>query len=425
MTLALCNRRAFLQSAGVCLALPLLESVGARGATTTSRQECPRRMVAICFTMGVHGPNLFPGQAGRGYTPTPYLRALGRDLLPEVTVFSGLSHPDVTLGHASDVSFLTAAPHPGGDTFRNTISLDQQMVELLKPSTRIASLTLGTSGNGTLSFSRTGVPIPAETRPSALFASLFVNGSKSEKTAQIRRLKEGQSVLDALVAPTKRLYKHASTHDRNKILQYYTAIREVENDLLRSQQWAEQPKPKVNAAPPLDITDRNDSPGKLKLLLGLVYLALQSDSTRFVTLLDDGNGAIPPLPGVTMEYHTLCHHGQEPEKIAQLSIVQAKQMEHVGEFLRKLQQSTEGDQTILARTMVMFGSAMGNASNHTCTNLPIMLAGGGFRHGQHIAFDATHNLPLARLYVSMMQRLEIDTDIFASGRGALPGLALT
>ena len=159
-------------------------------------------------------------------------------------------------------------------------------------------------------------------------------------------------------------------------------------------------------------------------MLDLVHLALQTDSTRFVTLLDNGTGVVP-FPGVSMEYHTLCHHGQDPEKLAQLRAIQMKQMECVGEFLAKLARSNEHGETLLDRTAMLIGSAMGNASNHTCTNLPIVVAGGGFRHGQHLVFDQNHNTPLGRLYVSMMQRLGIETDHFVSGRGTLPGLEMT
>jgi hypothetical protein len=159
-------------------------------------------------------------------------------------------------------------------------------------------------------------------------------------------------------------------------------------------------------------------------MLDLTHLALQTDSTRFVSLYIGGSNAVQPIDGVSIEYHSLSHHGQDPEKLAQLRIIQTKQLEAIGEFLGKLRQSREGDQNLLDRTAVLFGSAMGNASSHNCKNLPIILAGGGFRHGQHLAFDRENNTPLGRLYVSMLQRLAVETDQFVSGRGTLPGLAM-
>src|SRR5438128_1538927 len=149
------TRRMFLRAAGVTLALPMFESVGVRGAPATRPAEPPRRMVALCFALGLHGPNFFPKEVGRGYTLTPYLEAMGKSFVDQMTVVSGLSHPEVTLGHASDASSLTAARFPGSGTFRNTISLDQLMVERLRPDTRIPSLVLGTRG-GSISFSRSG-----------------------------------------------------------------------------------------------------------------------------------------------------------------------------------------------------------------------------------------------------------------------------
>src|SRR5438105_1160422 len=119
------NRRAFLRAAGVTLALPLLESFGIRAATTAA----PRRMVAMCVGLGIHGPNFFPKETGRDYALTPYLEAFGKEMRGQMTVISGMSHPEVTLGHASDNTFLTAAKHPGAASFRNTVSLDQFMVE--------------------------------------------------------------------------------------------------------------------------------------------------------------------------------------------------------------------------------------------------------------------------------------------------------
>src|SRR5439155_18550272 len=135
---------------------------------------------------------------------TPYLEALGKEHRNRLTVVSGTSHPEVTLGHASDSTFLTAARFPGAPTFRNTISLDQLLVEKLKPDTRFPSLVLGTRG-GSISFTRSGVQIPAESKPSALFTKLFVNGSAAQVAAQVRRLEDGQSVMATVLEPAKRL----------------------------------------------------------------------------------------------------------------------------------------------------------------------------------------------------------------------------
>jgi Protein of unknown function (DUF1552) len=413
------HRRAFLQAAGVTLALPLLESAGVALAAPADGE--PKRLLAVCFALGLHGPNVFPQDTGRGYTATPYLKTLGEGLRDKLTIVSGLSHPDVTLGHASDASFLTSARFPGAATFRNTISLDQFLLEKLKPNTRFPALVLSTRG-GSLSFTQAGVRIPSDARPSEVFAKLFVNGSPSQVAAQVRRLQDGQSVLDAVLPSAKRLEARVSPPDRERLDQYFTAVRDVEERLLANQEWAKQSKPKVAYTPPKDIKDPNDDVGRLKLLLDLIHLAFQTDSTRFVTLYVTGSNAVQPIPGVSMEYHSLSHHGQDPEKLEQLAVVQTRQMAAVGELLTKLQTTSEGGRPLLDRTAVLFGSAMGNASSHNTKNLPIVLAGGGFQHGQHIAFDADNNGPLCRLYVSLLQWLGVETDQFGTGKGTLPNL---
>jgi hypothetical protein len=426
------SRRGFLLSAGVSLALPLLESRAGQAPARSGQDgrdgrdgeaASPRRLVAMNFALGLHGPNLFPREAGRGYTLTPYLESLGRNLRDHLTVMSGLSHPEVTLGHASDSSFLTAARFPGAPTFRNSISIDQLLAERLRPNTRFASLTLGTR-SGTISFSRSGVLIPPETRPSALFTRMFVNGTPAQVAAQVRRLEDGQSVMDAVLPAARQLQREVSAADHERLDQYFSAVRDVEQRLVSGREWARRPRPTVNYAPPRDVANPNDDVTRLQLMLDLVHLAVQTDSSRYITLYIGGSNAVQPIDGVSVEYHSLSHHGQDPEKLAQLRIIQTRQMEAVGQFLARLRQSTEAGQTLLDRTAVLVGSAMGNASSHNCKNLPIILAGGGFRHGQHLVFDSENNTPLARLYVSMLQRLGLETDQFVSGRGTLPGLEM-
>ncbi len=237
------TRRTFLRAAGVTLALPLVEASGlAAGASAAAP---PRRLVAMNFALGLHGPNILPETRGRSYALTPYLEALGPNVREHLTVLSGLSHPEVTLGHASDSSFLTAARFPGAPTFRNSISLDQFLVERLTPDTRFPSLALGTR-SGTISFTRSGVAIPLETRPSQLFARMFVNGSPAQVAAQLRRLEDGQSVLDAVLTPARQLQSELSAPDRDRFDQYFSAVRDVEQRLVSGREWARRPKPVVS-----------------------------------------------------------------------------------------------------------------------------------------------------------------------------------
>ncbi len=410
------SRRAFLRAAGVSLALPLLESTGAGGAAAAP----PRRMLAVCTMLGLHAPNLFPAEVGRNYTPTPYLKVLD-GVRDQLTVISGLSHPEVDGGHAAEASFLTAAPHPGAGSFRNTISLDQFAVEKLHPDTRFPYLCLGIRGQG-LSYSRNGVAVPPESKPSALFARLFVNGSAQQTAAQVRRLQDGQSIMDAVLGPAKQLQAAVSAPDRERLDQYFTAVREVEERLMATQQWAKKPKPAVSYSLPKDGADPADNWHRLRLMFDLIHLAFQTDSTRIITLHTAGANLVEPIAGVSDGHHNLSHHGQDPEKLAQLRLVETQLMEILAAFLTKLKGTAEAGDTLLGRTAVVFGSNLGNASSHSTKNLPILVAGGGFRHGQHLAFDAQNNTPLCRLFVSVLQHLGAEVEQFASGTGRLTGL---
>lgn len=410
------DRRRFLKAGAASLALPWLETLQARAADATP----PRRLVAICTTLGVHSPNLVPTEAGENYTATPYLECL-RSLRDQVTVFSGVSHPEVDGGHSSEVCFLTAAPHPGAPSFKNTISLDQFAVERLPAATRFPSLILSTRG-GSLSYTRSGVAIPSESQPSRLYTRLFVNGSAQQVAAQVRRLQDGQSVLDTVRDPARRLEGRISASDRERLDQYFTALREVETRMQSAQEWARRPKPRVNYAMPRDPTNPADHIARLGLLFDLMHLALQTDSTRIITLKVTPGNLVLPIEGVSLDSHNLSHHGQDPDKLAQLRIVEAKQMETLAEFLTKLRQTNEGGRSLLDGTSVVYGSNLGNASSHNTKNLPVVLAGGGFRHGRHLAFDTQNNTALGKLFVSVLQRIGVETDQFATARGTLPGL---
>jgi hypothetical protein len=418
------SRRRFLRAAGVTLALPLLDRFTPRAACGAEAKQPIRRMVCMNTTLGIYAPHLIPEQAGTDYTPTAYLDVL-KDFRQETTVFSGVSHPDVDGGHSSEASFLTAAPHPGSSSFRNSISLDQLAVERIGAETRFASLTLTSGGgNGSISFSRSGVMQPADNKPSVVFKKLFLEGTPAEVRQQVQRLEDGQSILDLLLGQAKRLQRTSGAADRERLDQYLGSVREVEQRLQKAEEWTAHPKPKVEMPPPTDITNAADILGRTRLLFDLVQLALQTDSTRVVTVLLQGHNSVPPIDGITQDWHNLSHHGKDPEKIAQLKIIEAGQFTALQEFLAKLKGSSEDADSLLDRTMVLYGSNLGNAASHDTRNMPMLLAGGGFRHGQHLAFDAKNNTAVGQIYVGMLQRLGIETDQFASGKGRIRGLEL-
>lgn len=368
-------------------------------------------MVAIQTNMGILPDYFFPEKAGRDYTFSPYLERLAQHR-ENMTVFSGVSLPGVTGGHAAQRCFLTGTPHPERGGFRNWVSLDQYAAEQVGNHTRYPSIVLAvTNENATLSYTRSGAPIPAENSPRKLFRKLFVQGNADEVEANVEALRQGRSTLDFVGEQSKRLNRSLSPTDRRRMDQFSTSVRELEQRLHSAQEWEYKPKPKVTAKPPEDIDDIRRFVDKTKLMFDCIKLALETDSTRIVSLFVD-----------TTVIHNITHHGGRPEALAELRGHEEGQFDVLGQFLTSLTETKEEDQTLLDRTMALYGTCMGSANSHSNVNLPALLAGGGFRHGQHIAFDKDNNYPLSNLYVSMLQRLGIETDKFSTATGTMRGL---
>jgi hypothetical protein len=345
-------------------------------------------------------------------------------------VFSGVSHPDVDGGHPADNCFLTAAPRPASGGFRNTISLDQFAAEQIGHLTRFPSLTLGVNvrqGQRSLSWTGSGVLIPCEERAAAVFQRLFLEGSPAEIAAQERRLKLGKSIMDSVAGQVSGLKRDVGERDRDRLDQYFTGVRELEQRLDQAREWERKPKPKVSAKVPEDPNDPSAYMDKVKVMYDLARLAIETDSTRMITLLLDSVSS-PAIQvngqAVSDGYHNLSHHGKNPTKIAQLERIDHEHMKLLDGLYRGLGEIKEGESNLLDRTMVLYGSNLGNANTHVTTNLPVILAGGGFRHGQHLAFDQQRNYPLPNLFVSMLQRAGINAEKFASSTGTMRGLEL-
>ena len=379
-----------------------------------------RRMLAMGAPLGIHTPYLFPKSAGRDYEVTPYLEPL-QSLRQKFSVVSGLMHPDVDGGHSAEKSFLTGAAHPGQPSFQNTISVDQFAAEQIGHKTRFASLTLA-ADRSSLSYTRSGVQIPAETKPSRLFAKLFLDGTSEQKASQMRRIEDGQSVMDLVRDQTRQVARKVGQQDNQTLEQYLTSVRELEQRLVQAAEWAKLPKPTVDRKPPSDITDRADFTGRMQLMYDMIFLAIQTDSTRLVTLHGAGGAEVVALDGVDDGWHNLSHHGRDPDKIEMLAIIEKEEMRLFAELMQKLDAVREGENTLLDQTAILMGSNLGNASSHSNANLPIIAAGGHFQHGQHLAFDPASPPPLCNLLVSFLQHLGLEVDRFSSGQSTLTGL---
>jgi hypothetical protein len=408
------SRRAVLRGAGVALALPLLEAMTPAFAAVGESRKA-KRFVGVSLALGLHGPNLVPATSGRNYQPSMYLKSL-QDIRNDFTVVSGSSHPGVTGGHTAEGSIYSACPNQRGTTSRNTISLDQLMAKHLGHETRFPSLVLNTNSQNSPSYTENGSMIPALNDAMRLFTRLFVNDSKVEQDRQAELIRRGRSVMDVVGAEAKLLQREVGPGDRDKLDAWFTSVRDLENRLVANEEWVRKPKPKVSLKSPTSIPRDNEVEVQ-RIFLDIVHMALVTDSTRFITLHVTGN-SVTGLEGVDTSYHTLSHHGLDAEKLRQLAIVEQGNINAWGDFLRKL----KADQ-LLDETMVLLTSNLGNASSHDNKNMPVLFAGGGFKHGQHLAFDQKNNYPLPNLYLSAMHRLGLQDERFATSTGEMNGLA--
>jgi hypothetical protein len=412
------SRRAALKASGIAIALPLLESM--KPAIGHEHTAPPKRMVLICNALGLHSPSLFPKTPGTDYANTEYL-----DLLQahrsDFTIFSGLSHPDQNGKdpHDTEMTFLTAAINPGLGGFKNSISVDQVAAMHLGHATRFPSITLGSNTQESQSYNSDGVMLPADFRPSRVFAKLFLAGSPEEQRRQRQTLAEGRSILDSVGDQTKALNRRVSGGDRKQLDEYFAAIRTAEKELAASDAWLDRPKPEVNVEIPKDIAESSELLGRIRELMNLIPLILQTDSSRVVTVMIQDHHVVPNIAGVQAGHHPLSHHGQDPAKIAQLKIIESGILSTFSDLLTQLGQRSAQGARLLDHTAVLFGSNLGNANAHDPSNLPIILAGGGYGHGRYVAYDKRNNIPLCNLFVSLLNNMGLETASFATSTGKL------
>ena len=412
------KRRTFLKATGVSLALPLLETMSP--ALGSAPAAAPKRMVCICTTLGLHPPSLWPRTSGADYESTEYLDLL-KDHRKDFTLFSGLEHEGQTGRdpHNCELTWLTAAQGPGLGGFRNSISVDQYAAEKLGYVTRFPSVVISSNSAKSQSFTSSGVMVPAERSPAKLFSKMFLKGNARQVEKQKRQLSDGRSILDSLRSQAKKLQRGTSRSDNRQLDEYYESIRKAEKDLAEVQAWMAKPKPKVEAPPPDDIRDKRNLVGRTQLLMNMVPLILQTDSSRVVAVMIQDHYSVPQVDGVSLEHHNLSHHGRDKSKIQQLKKIESALVNCFGSLLGQLKAKKEGTGTLLDSSSVLFGSNLGNANSHDPRNLPIFLAGGGFRHGGYVARRKGDTAPLCNLFVSMLNNMGLETESFAQSNGAL------
>jgi len=413
MTFKRLDRRTFLRAAGVCVGLPLLDAMLPAQQPAAQR---PRRMVLIGRPLGMHTPFLFPEQTGRDYQHTRYTRILDAHK-SQFTVFSGMSHRGYAQGHHNDIALFTGAPPEGIrlNDVRNTISLDQEVASHIGRETRFGSLVCGDT---VYSWNRRGVRVPATHWASSVFRQLFIQGTPDEIAREVRRLQDGQSILDDLRAQARTMSANLGAADRQRLELFLTSIREAEQRLQQDEAWINRPKPRVNVPPMTPVIGAGTLIARSLQWYDLVHLALQTDSTRVISL-SLGSQERPIIDGVTLGHHDASHHGQDGAKIEQLAMIEDAELRAFNGFLTKLKNSTEGNETLLDRTMVFYSSNLSNASGHSVDNLPVILAGGGLRHQGHVAYDRRNNRPMSNLFLRMIQQMGIEMRSFGSSTGVV------
>jgi hypothetical protein len=403
----------------------------------------PKRFATIYFPYGAAVPgensehadwNWFPRGEGKDFTFRKSLECL-EPMRDNVTIIGGLSHIKVRKigGHDSADTFLTAEELRAATGLKNTISLDQFMARTHKlgESTRFTSLVLSNDGgvgmptrSNTLSYSANGQPIPSINRPAIVFERLFGTNTESIE-AQRKGFTRTGSHLDLLLDDAKKLHGQLGKADKEKLDQYLTSVREVEQSTERAAQWLDVPRPKVNATGLKLEADTSTPDDLIRTMLDLMVLAFQTDSTRFVTYqLGSMHGAIsiankfPGLLGFAKDAHGLAHSGGKGDGAmnqGKWDQYLAKQLVY---FLNKLDAIPEGNGTLLDNTCVFYGTS--NSKTHVNTNYPLLLAGGknmGYKHGQYLKYGK--DVPMTNLFVTMLQRMGIEADSFADSNGAL------
>lgn len=423
------DRRSLLCGAGIAIALPWLEAMSPLAANSASAgdlgaDEIPRRSVFCMWGLGINGRDFTPKTTGRDYELTKILTPLKKHR-DDFTIISGLklTHSG---GHGGDRTFLTGTnTHSSGAKLR--ISCDQELAQAVGHLTRYPSLALGIRrGTGfgnpqdnTLSWSRSGTPIPSENRPHVLFDKLFRPDTADTLAQREAEFARRASVLDSVRDEAAALSKKLGKVDQNKLDEYFTGIRDLEKKMQLEKQWLRHPKPKVES--PEFGSDQGLDPDKSgldyrryqRLMFDVITLALQTDSTRVISYMPrmdnrDGTGAFKG-EGNPYGYHEMTHHGEDADKLKWWTIADTWYMQEWSYFLDRLKSVKEGDGTLLDHTMVAWGSSGGSINAHNNHHLPTLLCGGGrigVNHQGHIIREDDY---LGNLWQTMFSAMKVPT----------------
>lgn len=413
------DRRRLLAAGATALTLPNLESnvVAAPG----SSPRIPKRLVFLPMGYGVNGENWFPStdQVGTQYDLPPLLESFA-DLKADFSIIQNLTNQRMANPHAGSQNFLSCA-NLGKEGGGNSVSCDQLAAKVLGQDTRHNSLAIAggrwrVDGHGTYaSWSSDGKPVGTYEKMSDVYTALFGTGGKAADV--LAKLQRQQSSLDAILGNAKRLNGEISSTDRHRIDEYFTSIRNIETRLSKAKDWVERPYPDAPFPRPRDRVGGRE---EIKLMLDMMVVAMQSDSTRVISYMLPTLRVLESLNTRTNP-HKMSHTGSgelDPKSVHQ----QRDRMlaELVSGFVRKLKNTKEADgSSLLDHSLVAYGSTL--RQGHGTSNVPLLLAGhggGGLTQGQNIVYKPKVT-PLANLWLSMLRHVGVETNQFANSNQVL------
>ncbi len=411
------NRRNFLQGAGVTIGLPFMASQ-ALGQSNAARAGGQKSMVFVTTGLGMYPGAFFPKDYGLSFTASQSLAPMMRHR-GDFTVFSNMDHPNVHTGHGGLRSFLNGRGRGVG----SIATVDQVAANVMGYQTRFPSMHMSTGGSSSHSYTASGTRVRMSGNAKAVFNQLFVQDSAAASKKLAQQIDEQGSVLDLVLGQVKTIMRSSTATDRDKLDEYVTAIRDSEVKLQGQQRWLKVPKPSAQQYGFTVTKDTFDSDFHVQapLIFDLIKLAIQSDSSRVFTVSFGMHNHRIGLDGVTTGYHSLSHHGRRPDKLKQLGIIETYYVSQVARFMDGLKEVGSASGSLLDDTSILFGSALSDAARHSNRKLPIMLAGGGYKHKGHVDVQQ-HNgksMPLSNLYTSMLQGFGMEVEKYNTATGDL------
>jgi hypothetical protein len=413
------------------------------GAKESRQEDMPKRLCSVYFPYGASVPadnhadrdwGWFPVREGDSFRYTQVMKSL-EPLRRSVSVIGGLSHPSGHHigGHDTGDIFLTGASFKGAN-YQNSVSFDQVAAEKFGSKTRFSSLVLSSDGgigmptrSKTLSFTQSGQPIPALDKPRQIFERLFGDEQGSKEQTR-RRLATEASMLDLVMEQSKSLRGKLGKQDQLKYDEYLSSVRDVEKRVHRSEAWLEIPKANVNAEE-LELSASTDAPLEyIRVMYDLIYLAFRTDSTRVATyMLSAMNGNVsnqfPKALGLTSQ-HDLAHKAGKPGGFPRQGKWNQCLIENLAHFLHRLNDTPEGDGTMLDNSMILLGTS--NSRTHNNRNYPLVLAGGanlGMKHGQFLTYNkGKQDQPMSNLLFTLLNRMGASDTEFSDSSSDLSEL---